>query len=126
MLIVISLAVTVLSCNWAVQLKTNKLVYSNIEKILHRKVGLLLGTSKLLASGAQNLFTIISQEFHNRRAIYIEKHLGLKAIGYNAKDVNVYYGFKTQWREKSARTNMFLDFIFDAEPRFLGDNIEIK
>lgn len=202
LLFVISLAITVLSCNWAVQLKTNKLVYSNVQEIPHRKVGLLLGTSKLLASGAKNLyffnridatvelynagkidfvlisgdngtatynepqdmkdelvargipaskifldyagfrtfdsvvriekifgqksFTIISQEFHNRRAIYIAKHLELNAIGYNAKDVNVYYGFKTQWREKFARTNMFLDFIFDAEPRFLGDKIEIK
>lgn len=74
----------------------------------------------------QSKFTIISQEFHNQRAIYIAKHEDLDAIGYNAKDVDSYNGFKTKFREKFARVKMFIDLIFGKEPKFLGDKIEIK
>ena len=74
----------------------------------------------------QNSFTIISQEFHNQRAVYIANALNMNAIGYNAKDVNVYNGFKTKIREKFARVKVFVDFIFDKKPKFLGEKICIK
>lgn len=74
----------------------------------------------------QKKFTIISQDFQNRRAIFISKHLGLDAIGYNAKDVDAYSGFKTKLREKFARVKVFLDLLTDKEPKFLGERIEIK
>lgn len=74
----------------------------------------------------QERFTIISQEFHNQRALYIASALKLNAIGFNAKDVNAYNGFKTKIREKLARVKMFIDLIFDKKPKFLGDKIEIK
>jgi SanA protein len=74
----------------------------------------------------QSKFTIISQGFQNRRAIFISKHLGLDAIGYNAKDVDAYSGFKTKLREKFARVKVFLDLLTDKEPKFLGERIEIK
>ena len=35
----------------------------------------------------QNKITIISQGFHNSRAIYIASHYDIEAIGYNAKDI---------------------------------------
>ena len=73
----------------------------------------------------QTQFTIISQEFHNQRAIYIANKLELKAIGYNAKDVNAYYGFKTKVREKLARLKMMIDLLIDRKPKFLGDKISI-
>ena len=44
----------------------------------------------------QNSITIISQQFHNERAIYIAKRKNIDAVGFNAKDVNVHYGFKTR------------------------------
>ena len=75
---------------------------------------------------SQNSFTIISQEFHNRRAIYIAKSLNLKGIGYNARDVNKYYGFKTKVREAFSRVKMFIDLGFGKKPRFLGEKIDIK
>ncbi len=74
----------------------------------------------------QDNFTIISQEFHNKRAIFIANRLGLNAIGFNAKDVDAYMGFKTKLRERFARVNMFIDFILHKEPIFLGQKIEIK
>jgi len=74
----------------------------------------------------QDRFTIISQEFHNQRAVYIATALKLNAIGFNAKDVNAYNGFKIKIREKFARVKMFIDLIFEKKPKFLGDKIEIK
>jgi SanA protein len=74
----------------------------------------------------QKSFTIISQEFHNRRAIYISRQLDLQAIGFNAKDVDLYNGFKTKVREKFARVKVFVDLLIDKKPRYLGQRIEIK
>ncbi len=188
--------------NKVIESSTNKLVFTDLQKIPHNKVGLLLGTSKTLKSGYPNLyfsyritaavelfkankidvivisgdnsrknynepldmkeelmkqgvpenkiyldyagfrtydsviridkifgqkeFTIISQEFHNRRAIYIARHCNLNTIGFNAKDVNQYYGFKTMLREKFARVKVFIDFLFHKEPKFLGEKVEIQ
>lgn len=74
----------------------------------------------------QSSITIISQQFHNERAVYIAKHNAIKAIGFNAKDVNLHYGFKTKLREKLARVKMVLDLIFGKKPKFLGEKIEIN
>ena len=74
----------------------------------------------------QTRFTIISQDFHNRRAIYIACHMDLHAVGYNAADVDLYNGFKTKLREKFARVKVFVDLVIDKEPKFLGQRIEIK
>lgn len=74
----------------------------------------------------QNSVTIISQEFHNERAIYLASKHAVSAVGYNAKDVSLNYGFKTQLREYLARTKAFLDIVIGIEPKFLGNKIEIK
>jgi len=75
--------------------------------------------------GQQNV-TIISQPFHNKRALYIASNYGMQAIGYNAKDVNLYSGLKTQLREKLARVKVFIDlYLINKQPKFLGDKIEI-
>jgi len=74
----------------------------------------------------QDRFTIISQKFHNQRAVYIANALKLNAIGFNAKDVNAYNGLKTQIREKFARVKVFIDLIFDKKPKFLGEKIKIN
>jgi len=68
---------------------------------------------------------VISQQFHNERAVYIARAKGMQAIGYNAQDVNAKYGFKTHIREYLARTKMFLDLWFHKEPKFLGEEIQI-
>lgn len=73
----------------------------------------------------QNKFTIISQKFHNERAILIARHYNLDVVGFNAKDVNSYYGFKTMAREKLARVKVFLDFLTGKKPKYLGDKIQI-
>ncbi|WP_321296739.1 ElyC/SanA/YdcF family protein [Marinifilum fragile] len=74
----------------------------------------------------QNSITIISQQFHNERAIYIANCKDIHAVGFNAKDVSIHYGFKTQLREKLARVKMVIDLAFGKKPKFLGEKIEIR
>jgi SanA protein len=75
----------------------------------------------------QNQITVISQRFHNARAVFIARHQGIDAVGYNAKDVNKAAGFKTNAREVLARVKLFIDlFVIDQQPKFLGEKIEIQ
>lgn len=74
----------------------------------------------------QSSITIISQKFHNERAIYLAEKNGIKAIGFNARDVNIRYGLKTKIREYFARTKAFLDIMFKVAPKFLGNKIKIS
>ncbi|MDX1350128.1 MAG: ElyC/SanA/YdcF family protein [Putridiphycobacter sp.] len=69
--------------------------------------------------------TIISQLFHNERALFLANKYNINAVAYNAKDVNIKYGFRTQMREKLARVKMMLDLLFGKEPRYLGEKVEI-
>ena len=75
---------------------------------------------------SQSHFTIITQRFHNERAIYLAHRYGLNVVGFNAKDVDKYYGFKTNLREKFARVKVFVDFFTNKKPKFLGEKIEIE
>lgn len=59
-------------------------------------------------------FTIISQKFHNERAIYQAKHLGLDVEnlqGYNAKTPRSRRAYLTTIREYFARVKMFIDIM---------------
>jgi SanA protein len=73
----------------------------------------------------QDSVTIISQQFHNERAIYIASKEGINAIGFNATDVSASQGFRTILREKLARVKVFLDFWFGKKPKYLGSKIII-
>lgn len=75
---------------------------------------------------SQHNITIISQQFHNERAIYLAKQHGIDAIGFNAKDVSGRYGIKVKAREYLARTKVFIDILLGVNPKFLGKKIEIK
>lgn len=75
---------------------------------------------------SQENITIISQQFHNERAIYLAKQHGINAIGFNAKDVSGRYGIKVKAREYLARTKVFIDILLGVDPKFLGKKIEIK
>ena len=74
----------------------------------------------------QKEFTIISQKFHNERAIFLAESYDLKVVAFNAKDVNIKYGFKTHVREKFARVKMLIDLTFGVQPKFLGEEVAIN
>lgn len=70
----------------------------------------------------QDSVIVVSQAFHNQRAVYIAHQRGLFAWGYNAKDVDVSVGFRTRLREAFARAKMLLDlYVLDTQPRHLGE-----
>lgn len=71
-------------------------------------------------------FTIISQQFHNQRAIYLAQCQDLNVIAFNAKDVTSRYGLRTQIREYLARTKAILDIIINTQPKFLGPKINLQ
>ncbi|GAA4236330.1 ElyC/SanA/YdcF family protein [Postechiella marina] len=199
--IVFPLLLVVIS-NYIIEKQTEKLTFFSTTEIKKNKVGLVLGTSKLLNNGSINLYfkyridatlklykskkidfilisgdngnktydeptdfkeeliskgipeekifldyagfrtldsivrakkifgqeniTIISQQFHNQRAIYLAKHHNINAIGFNAKDVSASSGFKVRAREYLARTKVFIDILLGVKPKFLGKQVEIK
>lgn len=190
------------SCNFMINKNAKGKVYTSVNEVPYNKVGLVLGTSKMLKNGRVNLyftyridatvdlfksgkidfvlisgdngntdydepsdfkdelikkgipenkifldyagfrtfdsmvrakkvfglssFTIISQQFHNERAIYIAEHEDINVVGFNAKSVTARYGIKTTIREYFARVKVFVDIILNVSPKFLGDKIEIK
>ncbi|MCT4561135.1 MAG: YdcF family protein [Crocinitomicaceae bacterium] len=73
----------------------------------------------------QEEFIVISQRFHNERAIFIGRKKGLKVWGYNARDVRQMSGLKTKIREWFARDKVFIDLLFNVQPKFYGDPISI-
>lgn len=74
--------------------------------------------------GEDNI-VIISQQFHNERALFIARYRGIKAIAFNAEDISMKRGFLVQAREKLARVKMVLDLLVNKGPKFYGDRIEI-
>ena len=195
------LCIAIASNSFLISQKAEKYLYSNLNEIPKKKVGLLLGTSKYMPKGGINLYyayridaavalfeagkidyilisgdnshisynepdmfkkdlikrgipedkivldyagfrtldsvirakkvfgqdtlTIISQGFHNERAVYIAKKFGINAIAFNARDVDSSHGLKTSIREYLARSKAYLDVLFNAQPKFLGDKITI-
>ncbi len=74
----------------------------------------------------QRRLTIISQEFHTQRALYIARHYSLDAVAYRAGGVQGYTGLRMHGREFLARTLAVLDLhVFRTEPRFLGEPIPV-
>ncbi len=74
----------------------------------------------------QARFTIISQAFHNQRALFIAQYYGLHAVGFNAQDVTGRNGLKVQLREMLARVKVFLDlYLLDKQPKYLGEEVKI-
>ena len=74
----------------------------------------------------QSDLLVISQPFHNERAVYIGQQYGMKLTGFNAPDVGAYGGWKTKFREKLARVKTLIDLhVTNKKPKFLGDPISI-
>jgi len=74
----------------------------------------------------QTEITIISQESHNRRAIFIARHRGIDAIGFNAAETSIRYILWDRCREKFAGVSAMLDiFVWKTRPRVLGPKVVI-
>ena len=72
---------------------------------------------------AQDSVTVVSQQWHAERAIYIAGHYDLDAIAFCAKDYTggrkVY--LKNHLREALAKVKVILDLMVNKQPHFLGE-----
>jgi len=78
----------------------------------YRTINSVINASKVYGLKS---FTIISQKFHNERAIYQAEHLGMDVENiqaYNAKKPNSKRALITYAREYLARVKMFGDLIY--------------
>ncbi|MDQ3046119.1 MAG: YdcF family protein [Bacteroidota bacterium] len=76
--------------------------------------------------GQKNV-TVISQQFHNQRAVFIGNKYGMNVVAFNAKDVPNQYSMKTRLREYFAKFKAVLDlYILDTQPKFLGEEVKIE
>jgi hypothetical protein len=76
--------------------------------------------SVIRASKAYDIksYTVISQPFHNERAIYLAEHLGLDTQdvqGFNAKNPQSARALITYAREYLARVKMFMNILFHKQ-----------
>jgi len=75
----------------------------------------------------QTKLTVISQKFHNERAIYIGKNNNMDIIGFNAQDIpSGKIKNRMHLREIFARTKLFIDILSNKQPKYLGDTIIIE
>lgn len=69
---------------------------------------------------------LISQKYHNERAIYLADHYGIHAVGYNAEPSPIRRNrAKNTIREFFARPKMFLDILTGKNPDIKKDTISI-
>ncbi|MDA0194552.1 MAG: YdcF family protein [Bacteroidetes bacterium] len=69
----------------------------------------------------QNSFIIVTQQFHNHRAVFIGKYYGLDVVGFAAMDVQSSNRLLILSREYLARTLAVFDlYIMNTSPKFLG------
>ncbi|MFN8356217.1 MAG: ElyC/SanA/YdcF family protein [Spirosomataceae bacterium] len=73
----------------------------------------------------QERFTIVSQGFHNSRALFLAKEYKLNAVAFAAQDAPQNYSFKTLVREYLARPRALLD-VYLLNPQTNPYNREIK
>jgi SanA protein len=74
----------------------------------------------------QNRFTVVSQAFHNERAVFIARHYGIEAVGFNAADVGGAAGARVNTREVLARVQVMLDlYVLNTQPKFYGPKVPI-
>jgi len=68
--------------------------------------------------------TIISQHFHNQRAIFIANHKNITAVAFDAKEGDAYLSVRI--RESLARVKMVYDLLFNTQAQYFGEKVEIK
>lgn len=72
-------------------------------------------------------YIIVSQRFHDYRALFIARHAGIEAVAYVRPEEDLRQPFFTVLREYFARLKAVLDlFVWDADPRYLGPDVTIE
>lgn len=70
---------------------------------------------------ALNRFTIVTEEFHCPRALWIAQRHNLDAVAYAAPDLNFRWSARVKIRETLARTLCAVDlYVLNRQPKFPG------
>ncbi len=65
--------------------------------------------------------TIVTQRYHNTRALEVARATGLDAVGFCTQDVEMRHSIRTEIREIASRTVAILDlYVWHRQPRFPG------
>lgn len=71
--------------------------------------------------------TVISQAFHNQRAVFIGNYYDMNVVAFNAKDVPDSFSLKVRIREYFAKFKAVLDlYVLHKQPHFLGEEVKIS
>lgn len=71
-------------------------------------------------------YTIISQRFHDYRAVFLARHKGMDVVAYDPRTDNNRLPLRTQAREFFARVKAVLDlYVLHTQPRMLGEPVPI-
>ena len=74
----------------------------------------------------QHSVCIISQPFHNQRALMQAQACGLNAVAYNARIIGVHAGWNVHLRECFARLRMWYDLLRRARPAHSTAQVPIR
>lgn len=76
---------------------------------------------------SQTRLTIISQRYHDYRAVFIARHKGIQASAYAARPVTLQTLIPVLAREYLARVKAVMDlFVLHTKPRFLGPPVTLE
>jgi SanA protein len=71
--------------------------------------------------------TVVTDDFHMARSIYLAQAHGLEAVGCTSTPVSWQWSQKTRLREIASRTVAWLDVsLFHTRPKFYGPPVEIR
>lgn len=74
----------------------------------------------------QSRLTIVTDDFHAARALFLADHFGLDAIAVCSRSVPMKRSLKTRLREIASRVKACLDvYVLHRQPRFLGPQIPL-
>lgn len=71
--------------------------------------------------------TIVTEDFHAHRSVFLAEHSGVDAVVFCAESLGAKWSARSKIREAGARVKAALDvYVLHTKPKFLGDKIEIK
>jgi SanA protein len=72
-------------------------------------------------------FTIVTDDFHQPRAVFLARSLGLDVVGCPSERVAFRWSKRTRLREVASRLAAFLDvYVLHTGPKFYGPRVEIQ
>jgi SanA protein len=110
------------------QMKREILKYNVPEEVLYLDYAGLRTLDSMVRSRdifGQESIIVISQKFHNERAVFLAKAHNIKAIGFNASSPGMEYQSKVLMREILARVKVFIDLFTGKKPHHMGDQVPL-